>query len=43
MNTIFRRHWKAAVTHALALFGIGLAGASVGGDYDEYEDWLGIG
>jgi hypothetical protein len=43
MNANIRRRWKAAVIHALALFGTGLAGASVGGDYDECEEWLGIG
>lgn len=43
MNTDIRRYWKAAVTHTLTLLGIGLAGVSVGGDYDDYDDWLGIG
>lgn len=33
--------WRACVAHALAIFGIGLAGVSAGGE--DYEDWLGSG
>lgn len=41
MKRHFWHRWRAAIAHALAIFGIGLAGASAGGDDD--EDWLGIG
>lgn len=39
-NGILHR-WQASIAHAFAIFGIGLAGASAGGE--DYEDWLGIG
>ncbi len=41
MNKHIWRRWRSSIAHAFAIFGIGLAGASAGGE--DYEDWLGIG
>lgn len=41
MNKDVWRRWRSSIAYAFAIFGIGLAGASAGGE-DE-EDWLGIG
>lgn len=35
------RRWRSFIAHVLAILGVGLAGATAGGD--DYEDWLGIG
>jgi hypothetical protein len=41
MNRRIRQRWWSCIAHALAIFGLGLAGVSAGGEDD--EDWLGIG
>lgn len=41
MGKAIWHRWQASIAHAIAILGIGLAGASAGGE--DYEDWLGIG
>lgn len=41
MDKSIWHRWRSSIAHAFAIFGIGLAGASAGGE--DYEDWLGIG
>jgi hypothetical protein len=41
VNRHIWQRWRSYLAHAFAIFGIGLAGVSAGGEDD--EDWLGIG